>query len=166
MNLEERWQMYSKIQGLKKLNLKISQIARHIGVTRNTVYKYIDMTPGEYRQSLERRETRKKKLDNYKSEILGWLKTYPDLSTAQVYDWLKETYSGINVCERTVGNLVNQLRKEHAIPKTVNKRQYEAIPDLPMGYQVQVDFGEKKLKDPDGILHKLWFIAFVIHTLG
>jgi len=31
-----------------------------------------------------------------------------------------------------------------------------------MGYQVQVDFGEKKLKDPDGILHKLWFIAFVL----
>ena len=162
MNREERWQMYSKIHELKRLNLKISQIARHVGVSRNTVYKYIDMTPEEFQQYLERRGTRKKKLDNYKDEILGWLKEYSDLSTAQVYDWLQEHYTEIDVCERTVGNLVNQLRKEYAIPKTVYKRQYEAIPDPPMGYQVQVDFGEKKLKDPDGILHKLWFIAFVL----
>lgn len=162
MNREERWQMYSKIHELKRLNLKISQIARHVGVSRNTVYKYIDMTPEEFQQYLERRGTRKKKLDNYKDEILGWLKEYSDLSTAQVYDWLQEHYTEIDVCERTVGNLVNQLRKKYAIPKTVYKRQYEAIPDPPMGYQVQVDFGEKKLKDPDGILHKLWFIAFVL----
>ena len=136
MNREERWQMYSKIHELKRLNLKISQIARHVGVSRNTIYKYIDMTPEEFQQCLERRETRKKKLDNYKGKILGWLKEYPDLSAAQVYDWLQEQYTEIDVCERTVGNLVNQLRKEHAIPKTVYKRQYEAIPDPPMGYQV------------------------------
>jgi transposase len=162
MNQAERWQMYSKIQELKRLNLKISQIARHVGISRNTVYKYINMTPQEYQQELERRETRKKKLDDYKSKILSWLKEYPDLSTAQVYDWLQEQHTEIDVCEKTVGNLVNQLRKEHAIPKTVYKRQYEAILDPPMGYQAQVDFGEKKLKDPDGTLHKLWFIAFVL----
>jgi len=79
-----------------------------------------------------------------------------------VYDWMQEQYTQIDVCERTVGNLVNQLRKEHAIPKTVCKRQYEAILDPPIGHQVQVDFGEEKLKDPGGTLHKLWFIAFVL----
>lgn len=162
MNREERWQMYSKIHELKRLNLKISQIARYVGISRNTVYKYVDMTPEEFQLYLERGETRKKKLDKYKGEILGWLKEYPDLSIAQVYDWLQEQYTEIDVCERTVGNLVNQLRKEYAIPKTVYKRQYEAIPDPPMGHQVQVDFGEKKLKDSDGILHRLWFIAFVL----
>ena len=105
MNREERWQMYSKIHELKRLNLKISQIARHVGVSRNTIYKYIDMTPEEFQQCLERRETRKKKLDNYKGKILGWLKEYPDLSAAQVYDWLQEQYTEIDVCERTVGAL-------------------------------------------------------------
>ncbi|MCF8010575.1 MAG: hypothetical protein K9L17_01180 [Clostridiales bacterium] len=52
----ERWQMYLKIQELKRLNLKIFQIAGHVGVSRNTVYKYIDMTPEEFQQSLERRD--------------------------------------------------------------------------------------------------------------
>ncbi|MCF8011708.1 MAG: helix-turn-helix domain-containing protein [Clostridiales bacterium] len=55
----ERWQMYLKIQELKRLNLKISQIARHVGISRNTVYKYIDMTPEEFQQSLERRARKK-----------------------------------------------------------------------------------------------------------
>jgi len=54
MNREERWQMYSKIHKLKRLNLKISQISRHVGVSRNTVYKYLDMTAEEFQQYLER----------------------------------------------------------------------------------------------------------------
>ncbi|MBO8138828.1 MAG: IS21 family transposase [Desulfotomaculum sp.] len=162
MKKEERWKMYFKIQDLKKINLNISQIARHLGISRNTVYKYINMTPEEFQQCLERRETKKKKLDPYRDEILGWLKKYPDISAAQIYDWLKEKYPEIDVSEKTVGNLVNHLRKEHAIPKIVHKRQYEAIPDPPMGYQVQVDFGETKLIGPDKTLHKLWFIAFVL----
>jgi len=162
MKLIEGWQMYTKIQELKRLNLNVSQIARHVGVSRNTVYKFMNMTPAEFNQALERGETRKKKLDGYKDVVLNWLKEYPDLSAAQVYDWLQAKHPAICVSERIVCNLVNQLRKEHTIPKTVYKRQYEAIPDPPMGYQVQVDFGETKLKDPDGILHKLWFIAFVL----
>jgi len=42
---QERWKMYFKIQQLKEINLKVSQIARHLNICRNTVYKYIDMTP-------------------------------------------------------------------------------------------------------------------------
>lgn len=162
MKREERWKMYFDIQELKKIKLNISQIARHVGVSRNTVYKYINMTPEEFQRYLERRETKKKKLDPYQDKILGWLKKYPDISAAQIYDWLKEKYPEIDVSERTVGNLVNQLRKEHAIAKTVQKRQYEAVPTPPMGYQMQVDFGETQLKGPDGTLYRLWFIAFVL----
>lgn len=103
--------MYFDIQELKKIKLNISQIARHVGISRNTVYKYINMTPEEFQRYLERRETKKKKLDPYRDEILGRLKKYPDISAAQIYDWLKEKYPEIDVSERTVGNLVNQLRR-------------------------------------------------------
>lgn len=92
MNLLEGWQMYSKIQELKQLNLNVSQIAKHAGVCRNTVYKYINMTPAEFNQALERRKTRKIKLEDYKDEVLNWLKEYPGLSAAQIYDWLLEKH--------------------------------------------------------------------------
>jgi|CZCB01.1.fsa_nt_gi transposase len=162
MKLVEGWQMYSKIQELKRLNLNVSQIARCVGVSRNTIYKFINMTPEEFNRDMERRQTRRKKLDAYKNEIVGWLKEYPDLSASQIHDWLQEKHPGISVSERTVCNFVNQLRKEYVIPKIVHQRLHEAIPDPPMGYQVQVDFGEAKLNGYDGMMYKLWFVAFVL----
>ncbi|PHJ38019.1 hypothetical protein P378_12350 [Desulforamulus profundi] len=70
-------------------------------------------------------------------EIAGWLKTYPDLSAAQVLDWLMEKKFSTNVCEGTVRNYIRWLREEYDIPKIVHKRQYEAIEDPPMGHQAR-----------------------------
>ncbi|WP_066640169.1 IS21 family transposase [Desulfolucanica intricata] len=162
MELRERWSMYHKIQNLKALGLKVSQIARHLGVDRRTVSKYIDATPEEVHNMNESSKIRTKKLDFYKRETFNWLKKFPDLSSAQVYDWLKENFQVENVCEPTVGNYVRQLRKEYDIPKVVQKREYEAIEDPPMGHQIQVDFGEKSLKDFNGNWVKLRFITFVL----
>ncbi|WP_429159219.1 helix-turn-helix domain-containing protein [Desulfitispora alkaliphila] len=44
----KRWNMYLRIQELKHLGLNVSQIARHTGISRNTIYKYIDMSPDEF----------------------------------------------------------------------------------------------------------------------
>lgn len=158
----ERWPMYIKIQELKKLGLHVSQIARHLRVSRNTVYKYIDMEPDEFNKIMEDMGTRSKKLDNYQSIILKWLKTFPDISAAQIYDWLEEKYGSLNICEGTVRNYVNELRDKNNIPKELQQRSYESINDPPMGYQMQVDFGETKLTDTDNNLIKLHFITFVL----
>lgn len=162
MKLKERWKMYLEICRLKELGLNVSQIARHLNISRNTVYQYKDLEPDEIEQLMRDMQTRKKKLDYVKEEILSWLKEFPDLSGSQVFDWLMERYSEIDVGESTVRNYVADLRKDHDIPKTTQKRQYEAIEDPPKGRQIQVDFGETKLKNAQGHLVKLWFIAFVL----
>jgi len=82
--------MYSEIMRLKKMGLNISQISRHLNISRNTVYQYKDLNPDEYNQILENMQTRRKKLDSKKDEILSWLKEFPDLSGAQVLDWVME----------------------------------------------------------------------------
>lgn len=162
MTQEERWQMYLEIQQLKQLGLNKSQVERNLGISRTTVTKYWDLTPEEVNQLVESLNTRRKKLDAFKNEILSWLNKFPDLSAAQVLDWLQERYTDIGVCESTVRNYVRQLRKEFEIPKVRYKRQYEAIEDPPMGQQMQVDFGEKQLLDANGNYVKLWLIAFVL----
>ena len=88
MRYAERWQMYLSIHQLKNLGLNVSQIARKLGVSRNTVYKYLEMTSDQMHQRLEEMKTRKKKLDRHEQEILTWLREYPDLSAAQIFDWL------------------------------------------------------------------------------
>jgi transposase len=164
MRLTERWNMYSEIIRLKDLGLNISQIARHLDISRNTVYQYIDLSPNEYNQVLESMQTRQKKLDHKKGEILSWLREFPDLSAAQVLDWMMERYPKTDISESTVRNYVSHLRKEYDIPKTIHKREYEAIEDPEPGHQLQVDFGEKKLKNAQGNLIRLWFIAFVLSS--
>lgn len=162
MKLTERWKMYFEIRRLKELGLNVSQIARYLDISRNTVYQYQDIEPDEYEQLIKDLQTRRKKLDYVKGEILSWLKDFTDLSAAQVLDWLMERHPEIDVCESTVRSYVSALRKEYDIPKTTQKRQYEAIEDPPKGHQIQVDFGEIKLKNVQGNFTKLWFIAFVL----
>lgn len=72
-----------------------------------------------------------KKLDCYKELILVWLKEHPDMSAAQIEDWLKEKYEDLNVGESTVRSYVRELRKEYK-KKETSQSIYEAIPDTPI----------------------------------
>jgi len=154
--------MYTKINQLLELGFSKSQTAKKLGISRPTLYKYLSFEPKEMLDWIDSTKTRKKKLDPYKELILNWLKEHPDMTAAQVEDWLKERYPDLNVSESTVRNYVRQLRIMYEIPKETNPREYEAIPDLPMGEQVQVDFGQTVQETPEGKKVKLYFIAFVL----
>lgn len=161
MKKGEGWQMYIKIQELKKMGLKKSQIARKLGISRPTLDKYINMTPDEFEKAIIQECS--KKPDMYYEDILGWLKEFSDLSTAQVYDWLEEKYQKVpDFCEGTLRRYIRSLRDKYNIPKSVIKRHHEAMDDPPMGKQMQVDFGEKTVFTPDGKKVKLYVMCFVL----
>ena len=160
MEERERWLMHGEIHRYKKMGLKIAQIARNLGITRNTVYSYLNFTPEEVLTL--NGGNRRKKLDDYEDIIVSWLRMFPDLSAAQIHDWLLERKYHIDVCESTVRNYVRNLREIHNIPKKVESRSYEAIEDPPMGKQAQIDFGEDKFEDQYGKIVKKHFIAFVL----
>src|SRR5699024_790993 len=82
--------------------------------------------------------------------------------TSQVYAVLFEKYKELQVAESTVRLYVKGLRKRYNIPKTQSPRAYESLPELPMGAQAQVDFGQTEQLTPDGTKVKLRFIAFVL----
>jgi len=105
---------------------------------------------------------RRRKLDVYKNEILGWLRKNPDMTAAQVLDWLQEKYEHLEVAESTVRLYVRELREEYDIPKETVTRDYEAVPETPLGAQIQVDFGETKQHTPDNKTVKLYCISFVL----
>jgi DNA-binding XRE family transcriptional regulator len=73
MRKEERWPMYFAIQEQKNLGLRKSQVARNLGISRNTVIKLWDMTVNEYKNFLDSLETRTKKLEVFETEIVSWL---------------------------------------------------------------------------------------------
>lgn len=162
MRSEERWEMYLSIQQMKKQGFNKSQIARNLDISRNTVNKFWCMSMHEYKRFMEGMESRAKKLGCFESDIVGWLREYPDLSAAQIMDWLKERKENLEVAESTVRNYVRNVRLEYGIPKVLRIRHYEAVEDPPMGKQMQVDFGETKLRHQEGHLVKVRFITFVL----
>ena len=144
------------------MHFNVSQIARRLDLSRTTVYKYLDMTPEEMEEVIEKRKTRTKKLDKHRELIKSWLIQYQDITGAQVLDWLQERKLDGGVSEGTVRNFVKQLRKECGIPQVKYVRQYEAVDELPAGQQLQMDFGQITLRSISGRLTTLYFATFVL----
>lgn len=159
----DKFEVYIQIRQLLEQGFTKTSIAKKLGISRPTLYRYLEKSPKEMAEWIDSTKTRKKKLDPYKDLILSWLRDHPDMKASQVEDWLKERFPELKVSESTVRSYVRNLRKEYNIPKDINKkRDYEAIPDPEMGKQVQVDFGETRQKTPENKTVKLYFIAFVL----
>lgn len=156
------WHMFIEIKNLKDLGLKKSQVVRYLKIDYKTVSKYWNMETKEFTEVMESKKSRKKVLDKYEDEIVAWLRDFPDMSAAQIIDWLKERYGIIECTDRSVRNYVRYIREKYNIPKIVSNRQHEAVPELPMGYQAQVDFGQIWLKNEDGKRVKLYAFAMVL----
>ena len=158
----EKWEMYMEIHQLLKQGFNKVQVAAKLDISRSTVYRYLKRNPESMSEWVTNTKVRKKKLDPYKDLILSWLFEHPDMSAAQVLDWLQEKYPSLSVAESTVRLYVNGLRKEYDISKESTSREYEAVPEAPLGKQMQVDFGETEQLNPNGEKVKLRFIAFVL----
>ena len=154
--------MYMEIHQLIKKGFSKTKVAEKLGISRSTVYRNLKKSPSDMAEWVESIQTRSKKLDSHKELILSWLREHPDMSAAQVEDWLKEKYEDLEVGESTVRSYVRELREDYRIKKETSPRIYEAIPDSPMGEQIQVDFGHTKQKTVDNKEVKLNFIAFVL----
>jgi len=154
------YEMYTKIQQLKEKGFKQTNVSRQLGIHRNTVKRYWDMTADEFEENTFM-VNRTKLLSEYEEIIVRWLTEYPTTTASQVCDWLKEHYSE-DFKERTVSRYVKELRSKYNLKKTAHPRDYEAVEELPMGQQIQVDFGEKWMKNINGTREKVRFIAFVL----
>lgn len=155
--------MFIEIQQLKQSGFNKSQVARHLNLNWKTVDKYWEMEADGFAKTVDQASSRRRKLDRYESVIAGWLRKFPDMTAAQVEDWLKETYPDQEFKGRTVRTYVAHLRDKHGIPnRRGDSRQYEAIPDPPMGFQLQLDFGEKKVRTESGSWKKLYALGAVL----
>jgi hypothetical protein len=125
---------YEKIQELKRNHLNKSQVSKRLHIDYKTVTKYWDMPPDEFSTCRNRAQRRKRKADAYKDFIVGCLQSYPDMSAAQVYDWIKER-TGLKKLpfrKRSFRNYVASIRDEYGIPKPENTGEYGAVDDPPM----------------------------------
>ena len=159
----ERWIMYCKIQSMRSEGFTQRQVAKITRINRNTVRKYWDdMIPDEY-DELILTPSKKSSLEQHKEQILTWLRDYPGVTAAQIYDWLQERYQ-ITLTEGSIRKYVKKLRIEYDIKEKEDKlRDYQSVEDPPMGYQMQVDIGITSVFDVYNRKYKkLYCIGFVL----
>lgn len=158
----EKLILFIQIHQLKEQGFKVATIARKLGISRNTVYKNLNMTFEEASEWVNTLASRSKKLDPYQKQIVSWLKEYPDVTSSQIEDWLKEHFPTLTVGGSTIRSYVSHLRDIYHIPKEVHFRSFEPVEELPMGQQVQVDWGEITVRSSERKDIKLYFITFVL----
>ena len=131
--------MWSEVNKLSRESLSQSQIALKLGISRDTVRRYQRMSESEFNDRLGREfQRRRHKLDAYEDFIKGLLQEAQFLSSAQVYDRLKEHFRSSPGVRRTVYNTVQAIREQEDLPKTSESiRQMSKVPDCSMERNVR-----------------------------
>ena len=155
-------EMYAEIQKRKKLGYKKQRAARELNIDTKTVRKYWDMAEEEYINQCVQSKERTKIMDPYREFVLDKIKTHSEITSAVIYDKLLEEFRNFAPSYRSVRLYVCQLRETEGIPAPRKIRQYMEVMELPMGFQAQVDMGQKTMKDAHGKSVKVYIFAMVL----
>ena len=135
---------------LKRRGLSQRQIAKKLGISRNTVKKYI-----ENRGDPEERKTiqRKSLVDPFNDNIAYWLDEDLEYRATWIYDRLCNM--GFSGSYEIVKRKVQKIKAEK---QRIAFMRFETEP----GFQAQVDFGEFKVENADGSIRTLYLFSMIL----
>jgi len=156
----KEWLVIHQIKALHNHGNGLSerQIAQQLGISRNTVSKYLKLPEPAIAALLADTE-RSKKLDDYRSYIIQLLQTYPGLSAVKVLRKLKAKVDDLAVSDRSVRRYIQALKQELPVKQA---RYYEPVLDMVPGEQCQVDGGELRGVLIGGVPTTVYFMVFVL----
>lgn len=134
------------------------KIAKELGISRNTVSKYLKMPEPVITVQLSETD-RTKKLDEYRNYIIHLLQTYPGLSAVKVLRKLKAKVDQLDVSDRSMRRYIQALKDEISFKQP---RYYEPVVDMVPGVQCQVDGGELRGVMIGGKETTVYFMVFVL----
>jgi hypothetical protein len=140
--------MYNQIQLLKRQGYLQTEISKKLKIDSKTSSKYYKMNEDEYRSYQKSLMFRDKVLFQYEKEILEVYEQneYKKLNMSALYDYLEEKYGTLPCNEKTLRNYISYLLKTGKLKLKEEIRTYSKVPELPLGKQMQLDFGEYRCK--------------------
>lgn len=139
------------IMALHRKGLKQRAIARKLGISRNTVKKYIETPDLAFGSSQPR--NRKSRLDPYSDNIKAWIEEDGEYAATWIYDRLSNM--------GFIGSYEIVKRQVRRIKENYHKVAYMRFETEP-GYQAQMDFGEFQVANPDGSVTKLFLFSMIL----
>lgn len=152
--------MIHKIKALydQGRGLSVRAIGRELGISRNTVRKYLRLNETAISQGHED-PSRTRRLDEYRDFFVHQLKAYPQLSAVKLARRLREKVGELPASERSLRRYVRALKKQVANGQS---RYYEPVVDAVPGVQCQVDPGELRGVMIAGVERVVYFVVFVL----
>lgn len=157
-------EMYTEIQKRKKLGYKKQRAARELGIDTKTARKYWGMSEEEYITECISSRERSKIMEPYREYVLSKLSKHSEITSAIIYDNLREDFEDFAPSYRSVRRYVSLLREVEGIAAPRKIRQYMEVMELPMGFQAQVDMGQQTMKDENGQKVKVYIFAMVLSS--
>lgn len=156
----KEWVVIHKIKALydNGEGASIHAIGEELGISRNTVRKYLRLDEQAIGQAQSDRE-RQKRLDAHRDTIVHLLQSYPRLSAVKVARKLTEKVGPLEVSGRTIRRYVQVLKQTVA---TRARRYYEPVVDDLPGVQCQVDPGELRGVVIGDTEQTVYFVVFVL----
>jgi transposase len=141
--------MYQRIQKLKKKGYGKFQIAKQLKLDPATARKYYQMSPDQYSDYLLKIQERQKLFEVYEKEILKVYRKNDNqrLNMAAVYDYLEERFVQLPSSEKSLRNFIHHLENVGKLQYQSKPREYQKVPELPFGKQMQLDFGVYRRKN-------------------
>ena len=154
------WVMIHKIKALydEGRGLTIRAIVLQLGISRNTVKKYLRMDEDAIHHQKSYQE-RSKRLDEHQHYIIHLLNEFPRMSAVKVLRKLQKKYPELVVSHRTARRYISQLKMTIT---TKQKRYFEPVLDMVPGVQCQVDGGELRGALIGDVESVIYFVAFVL----
>ena len=136
---------------MKRRNFSQRQIAERLGISRNTVKRYLENEG--YPEPARVKTIRESKLDPFKGNIAAWLEEDEGYKATWIYDRLRSM--GFSGSYEIVKRAVQGIKKER---QRIAYMRFETEP----GVQSQVDFGEFQVENADGTVSKLYLFSMIL----
>ena len=107
--------MFAEIQKRKQMGYKKQQTSRELGLDNKTVRKYWVMAELEYVQHLLESKQRNRCMDPYREKILEKLNAHREMTSAVIYDQLREADADFQPSYRSVRRFIGEMRIEEGL---------------------------------------------------
>lgn len=143
-----RLEEWVDIVSMRKAGVSISEIARELGISRNTVKATLRRDgPPEYH-----RRRKPSKLDPYKPYLLERLREFPELSARRLFDEISaQGYEGKI-------SILKDFTREHRVPRKRTIVRFETPP----GEQAQCDYAELGVHEVRSVPTKVYAFTMLL----
>ena len=163
-------EQYLRIHELSKLGVSGRKIAPGFGISHKSVQSYLAMSEEEFDRKLDGFVKSRKGYDTYRTGIIEILTKYPESKPSAIRNRLQVMYDDFSIesNDNAFYQYIRKIREETGIllperPGTKKYNIHHSLRETPdPGYESEVDFGEKVMKDMYGKNRRIYIFTMVL----